>query len=493
MADQQDTPSGDSIDQAIDQAIERGEPTSRRGLLKAGLIAGAAVGVGGWRPAIEAGSAWHPSASRPSAGYPSAAHLRKPGSLPYPNLPTGTDTIPKIKHIVVLMMENHSYDNRLGMLKRPGADGFLIGKDGKPTATNPYANGDIQHAFRMPTTCQLNGHPAQDWVASHVQYAKGRLDGFVKSGSGPVSMGYWQWADQPFYYSLAKLFPIADRYFCSLLGQTDPNRRYLISATSLGMVSDDIGQVNEYPKNGTIFDRLDHAKISWRNYYSTLPTSALYLPLFIKNAGKKVINIKHFFTDAASGKLPGFSLVDPGFTKMSEENPQNVAAGEQFAAKVINAVMSGPGWAHTLLIWTYDEHGGYYDHVPPPRTVAPDNIAPKVPKGQSKYEGFTRLGFRVPFAIVSPWARPKYVSHQVFDHSSICALVEAKWNLPAMTFRDANANVMLDMLDLSKPAFAKPPKLAEPLLTTHPFKAARCDKDGPGTIPPRGSVTPKPK
>jgi len=478
VADQQDIPSGDSID----ESVEHDGATTRRGLLKAGLVAGAAVGVGGWRAGAASGSAWHPS----------AAHPRKPGSLPYPNLPTGTDTIPKIKHIVVLMMENHSYDNRLGMLKRPGADGFRIGKDGKPTATNPYKNGDIQHAFRMPTTCQLSGHPAQDWLASHQQFAQGHLDGFVKSGSGPVSMGYWQWADQPFYYSLAKIFPIADRYFCSLLGQTDPNRRFLISGTSMGMVNDDISMVGQYPKNGTIFDRLDHAKISWKNYYSTLSTTELYFKLFEKNAGKKVVNIRHFFTDAAAGKLPSFSLVDPDFEVMSEENPQNVAAGEQFAAKVINAVMSGPGWAHTLLIWTYDEHGGYYDHVRPPRALAPDNIAPRVPKGQSKYEGFTRLGFRVPFAIVSPWARPNYVSHKVFDHSSVCALVEAKWNLPAMTFRDANANVMLDMLDLSTPAFAKPPKLAEPLLTMHPVKAARCDVAGPGKIPPPGSVTPKP-
>jgi phospholipase C len=112
-----------------------------------------------------------------------------------------------------------------------------------------------------------------------------------------------------------------------------------------------------------------------------------------------------------------------------------------------------------------------------------------VPKGQSKHEGFTRLGFRVPTAIVSPWARPNYVSHQVYDHSSICALIEAKWNLPAMTLRDANANAMLDMLDLNKQSFAVPPTLAKPLLTTHPVAAAKCDTDGPGQIPPPGSVT----
>jgi phospholipase C len=479
VTDQQDKPDNDSTD----ESTEPGASTSRRGLLKAGLIAGAAVGVGGWRSGAR-------SAAPSEPFWP--AYLRRPGSLPYPKLPAGTDTFPKIKHIVVLMMENHSYDNRLGMLRRPGADGFTLGMDGKPTATNPYANGDIQHAFRMPTTCQLSAQPAQDWLDSHLQFASGHLNGFVKSGSGPVSMGYWQWADQPFYYSLARLFPIADRYFCSVLGQTYPNRRYLMSATSMGMVNNVFSELNEYPKNGTIFDRLHKAKISWKNYFSSLPTTAIYLPLAAKYPNN-IVRISHFFQDAANGRLPSFSLVDPDFGVQSEENPQNVAAGEQFAAKVVNAVMSGPGWPNTLLIWTYDEHGGYYDHVPPPKAIAPDNIAPKVPKGESKYEGFTRYGFRVPCAVVSPYARADYVSHQVFDHTSICALVEAKWNLPAMTMRDANANNMLDMLDFSKPTFLKPPKLAAPLLTTHPFKAAKCDKTGPGTIPPPGSVSPPPK
>ena len=125
--------------------------TSRRGLLKAGLAAGAVVGTGAWRFA-------------PSAG------LRQPGSLPYPRLPAGTDTIPQIEHIVVLMMENHSFDNKLGMLRRPGVNGFRLGRDGLPLATNPYANGDIQHAFRMPTTCQ-NGTVTQEW-GSHPQLFK---------------------------------------------------------------------------------------------------------------------------------------------------------------------------------------------------------------------------------------------------------------------------------------------------------------------------------
>jgi phospholipase C len=450
---------------------------SRRRVLQAGLLAGAAVGAGGWR-----------SAAGSPGGRRHDHDLRQPGSLPYPRLPAGTDTIPKIEHIVVLMLENHSYDNRLGMLRRRDADGFRLGRDHLPRATNPYPNGDIQHAFRMPTTCQ-NHAPAQDWLNSHIQFAGGENDGFVTSGSGPVAMGFWEQADQPFYYSLASVFPIADRYFSSVLGQTFPNRRYLISATSIGQINDTLPALTDYPANGTIFDRLDAAGISWRDYFTTLPTVELYPQLFFKNQGTKVVPIAGFFADAAAGTLPGFCLVEPDYTTQSEENPQNIAAGEQFAARVVNAVMTGPLWDRTLLIWTYDEHGGYYDHVPPPPALAPDGIPPDLTAGDSAYNGFAQYGFRVPFAIVSPWARPRYVSHRTFDHTSICALVEAKWNLPAMTFRDANANVMLDMLDLRRPAFLTPPPLAQPLLDTDP-NASACDVSGPGTIPPPGSVSP---
>ena len=448
---------------------------SRRGALKAGLAAAAVAGTGAWREAAaQAARVTHGGAVRP------------PGSLPYPDLAEGTDTIPQIEHIVVVMMENHSYDNRLGMLRRPGADGFRLGPDGKPTATNPYGDGRIQHAFRMPTTCQ-NGTVTQEWGNSHLQYDDGKMDGFVLT-SKAESMGYWQQEDQPFYYSVARTFPIADRYFCSVLGQTFPNRRYLLAATSIGQINDTLPTLTDYPANGTIFDQLDKHAITWKDYYTTLPSVLLFPQLYQKNNGTKVVPVGDFFTDAAAGALPNYCLVEPDFGVQSEENPQNIASGEAFVARVVNAVMSGPGWAKTLLVWTYDEHGGYYDHVPPPAAIAPDSIAPAVTAGQSAYDGFARYGFRVPFALVSPWARPNYVSHRVFDHTSILKLVESKWNLPALTYRDANANAMLDMLELRFPLFLRQPRLAEPLLDTDPAALA-CNVSGPGTIPPPGSVT----
>jgi phospholipase C len=414
---------------------------------------------------------------------------RQPGSRPHPDLPAGRDMIPQIKHIVVLMMENHSYDNHLGMLRRAGADGFTLGSHGKPVETNPYADGRTQHAFRMPTTCQTLGHPSQSWDACHIQRANGRLDGFVISGSGPVAMGYWQRDDLPFYYSLASVFPIADRYFCSLLGPTFPNRRYLMAATSIGMINDTVPSPTAYPKNGTIFDRLHDAGVPWKDYFSVTSIAsqlALFPPLLVKYAGN-LRPVIEFYEDAQAGTLPGLSLVEPNYGIYSEESPQNIALGERFAAKVINAVMSGPAWESTLLIWCYDEHGGYYDHVDPPQAIPPDDIPPDV-NGGNAYSGFSRYGFRVPCAVISPWSRPNYVSHNVFDHTSICALVEAKWNLAAMTRRDANAHNMLDMLDLSQPHFKQPPHLAKPLLEQN-LGALECIITGPGTIPPPGSVS----
>jgi phospholipase C len=437
--------------------------------------------------ATAAGSAIAGAAAGPAA----AATLRQPGSLPYPHLAAGTDTIPQVEHIVVLMMENHSYDNKLGMLGRTGADGFTLGAGGLPTAANPYPGGTkVQHAFRMPTTCQPGGAPSQTWDASHTAYDGGRNDGFV-AASGAVAMGYWERADQPFYYSLAGTFPLADRYFCSVPGQTFPNRRYLMAATSLGMVNDDqVIDLAKYPKNGTIFDWLNKHGISWKDYWSSTPSTLLWPGLFTRDPANslRLEKISHFFTDAAAGKLPGFCIVEPDYGTSSEEDPQNIAAGEQFAASVIDAVMSGPGWSKTLLIWTYDEHGGYYDHVPPPAAIPPDDVAPDPFLGGPRYDGFGRYGFRVPCVVVSPWARRSYVSHRVFDHTSILALVERKWNLPALTLRDANANDLLDLVDFSSPAFLKPPALAKPLLAVDP-SALACNATGPGVIPPPGSVT----
>jgi phospholipase C len=260
----------------------------------------------------------------PPAASPRA---RAVGERPFPDLPKGTDTLPQVDHILVLMMENHTYDNWLGMLGRgpgqqPRGDGFTIGPNGQPTASNPASDGQTQHAFHMPTTCQLTGQPTQEWTQSHIQFDHGRNDGFVKSGSGPVAMGYWTGANLPWSYSLATTFALGDRWFAPLLGQTYPNRRYLLAATSVGMVDDILPETIGPPPNGTIYDLLDAHQISWRNYYSTFPaTSYLYLGDAIRNHDS-VVPIGQFFTDANSDSLPGFAIIDPDWDTSSGEDPR---------------------------------------------------------------------------------------------------------------------------------------------------------------------------
>jgi phospholipase C len=416
-----------------------------------------------------------------------ARHGRhKPGTRPNPHLPEGTDTLPQIQHVIVLMMENHSFDNYLGTLGR--GDGFRL-RNGVPTAVNPDGMGNLVHAFRMPSTCQLNDHPGQDWNASHLSFDHGRNAGFVRA-SGPVAMGYWTGDDIPFYHSLASTFPLADRWFSSCLAQTYPNRRFLLAGTAAGIVSTSIEALTAPPPpNGNIMERLDAHGISWRDYYSDLPG----VGVLIQYAGQHADNlspIAQFFTDAAAGTLPFLSFVDPLFNGGgSEENPDDIQVGETFAASVVNAAMAGPGWPHTVLVWFYDEHGGYYDHVPPPRAIKPDDIKPDIMVPPDMPGGYDRYGFRVPAVVVSPYARPNYVSHRVRDHTAILKFIETKWNLGALTYRDANADDLLDCLDFrNPPAFLQPPTLAAPASTSHP---STCTPGDPGTIPPPGAVQPR--
>jgi len=300
--------------------------------------------------------------------------------------------------------------------------------------------------------------------------------------SGPVAMGYWTGDDIPFYYGLARTFPLADRWFSSCLAQTYPNRRFLLAGTAAGIVSTTVAALAAPPPpNGNIMERLDAHGISWRDYYSDLPGVAVLLRYAEANRDK-VVPVDQYFTDAAAGTLPFLSFVDPLFDAGgSEENPDDIQVGEAFAAQVIDAAMAGPGWPHTVLIWCYDEHGGYYDHVRPPRVVAPDDLPPDIHVPPDQPGGYDRYGFRVPAVVVSPYARRGHVSRRVRDHTAVLKLIETKWNLPALTFRDANADDLLDCLDLhAPPAFLVPPTLPPPGLVARP---SNCTPGEPGPIP----------
>ena len=434
---------------------------SRRGLLK-GMAATSAL----WALPAYAGM------SRHTSGPP----LRKPGSRPFANVPAGTDMLPQIEHIVVVMMENHSFDNYFGMLGR--GDGFTLDRRGQPTAVNDDSSGNPVRAYHAPSTCQSHYDVSQSWTASHTAWDYGRMDGFVR-GSSRDAMAYWTGADLPYYYDLGRTFVLCDRYFASTMAQTYPNRRFLMAATALGQVSDPLpSPTDPAPPNGTIFDRLNAYGISWKNYFVDLATCMLF-PSVPESNPQHLAPTAQFFVDAAAGTLPGFCIVDTEFNQASEENPQDIQTGEEFAARVINAAMTGAAWDKTLLIWTYDEHGGYYDHVRPPRAVPPDGIPPQVT--QTYGDLYSYNGLRVPTVVVSPYARKDYVSHVVHDHTSILKLVETKWNLPALTYRDANASNLLDTLDLrGRPAFLDPPTLADPAAPTGAIACYASDPTVPG-------------
>jgi len=340
------------------------------------------------------------------------------GERPDPSRPEGTDRLPQIGHIVILMMENHSFDNYLGMLGR--GDGFTLDAGGNPTATNLTQAGEPVRAFHLPSTTQHPSVPTQSWVASKEQFDGGRNDGFVTSiehsgqqGDPRVAMGYWKEQDLPFYSSLARAFPLADRWFGSCLGPTIPNRRFLISGTANGLTTDALGDLLDKPP-GTIFDMLNRNGITWANYHtsqelnlfkirrarlrsdlqSMVQFTADIYPFDMLGYWGHVRTIGRFFNHARTGRLPAVSIVDPNYETDSEENPHDIQLGEAFAAKVVNAAMAGPGWGRTVLIWCYDEHGGYYDHVPPPAAVEPDDVRPRT----APRDRFDRLGFRVPGA-----------------------------------------------------------------------------------------------
>ena len=238
------------------------------------------------------------------------AVIRKPGSRPNPTLPEGTDMLPKIEHIVVLQMENHSFDDHFGMLGR--GDGFKLDSSGAPLDANPDPRGGYVRAFHMPSTCQLSSVPGQDWFRSHTSWNNGRNDGFVRASTA-VAMGYWDDTDIPFYYSLAKSFPVCDRFFCSVLAQTYPNRRFLLAGTAAGIVSTSGAALSApAPPNGTIMDRLHAHDIPWKNYYSDLPGTAVITETLAKYP-KNIVKVDQFFADAKAGTLPAVSWVDPNF------------------------------------------------------------------------------------------------------------------------------------------------------------------------------------
>jgi phospholipase C len=416
--------------------------------------------------------------------------VRPPGSRPFPNLPPGTESMPEIQHIVIYMQENRSFDHYFGTLGR--GDGFTLDGSGTPTDSNPDLNGDPVPVFLAPSTCETLEVASQSWNDTHVSVNGGAMDGFIRAAEGGTgSMQYYDDATLPFYWGLAQTFPLCDRWFCSAPCQTFPNRRYLQAATSVGIVATDVDEVLATPvaPNGVIWERLDHHGISWNDYAIDL-ADILVFPTFGLAHQDRIKTFNDFLIDCARGTLPQVSIISPGQATYTEERPADVQNGEAYSSSIINALMHGPGWEHTALFFTYDEHGGYYDHVPPPAAIPPDDIPPRIQVPPDEPGAFDVLGPRVPGFVISPYAKAGYVSSVVHDHTSILKFIETKFNLGAMTYRDANADDLLDCFDFEHPGFLDPPTLPEPGL---PADGSACQPlPPPPTEPDFGQPPPPP-
>ena len=375
------------------------------------------------------------------------------GALPAATLPPGSPVgseIP-IDRIVWVMQENRSFDHYFGMLDHEGVDGLREGM------SNPSPEGPVEPWHETDLCTDDVSH---SWNGARQQWNGGQMDGFVTSNEpgGERAMAHYEASDLPFYHALATTFAMSDRHFCSLPGPTFPNRYFLYCGTAFGKTD------NQVPFLGwtqrTILQEMTARGLTWRIYAEGLAFGYVFRHV---RGSSSVRPLSEYFEDAAAGTLPNLSIVDPAFTETDsnptdEHPPSNVQAGQQHVASVVEALIASPQWPQSALFWTYDEHGGYFDHVSPPPACEPDAIAPELGPGDVP-GAYDVDGFRVPLVAVSPWARPGFVSHRASDATSLLRFLEARFAIPALTARDANALALLDLFDFTAPALLDPPAL----------------------------------
>jgi phospholipase C len=403
-------------------------------------------------------------------------YILPPGQVePFPEkvqAPLDPGLLKNIEHIVVVMMENRSFDHMIGYLskeghqdgtKRSDVDGLHGGEK------NPYKGQQFQ-SFPLTDT-QFIESPCHSFDCVLNQVNAGKMDGFVAdfaehyeaSGTDPARiMGYHTSATLPVYDTLAREFLISDRWFAAHPGPTFCNRFYTLTGR---LNRDSSGRFEFSNPHGsdfvpaatkTIFDHLNDHGVSWRYYEH----GYCFLRMFerytfdnenIVDGGNDSIN---FVNSALNGTLPSVTFIDPDFIDVppgfDDGPPADVAAGQHFLGTVVDALIKGPRWSKTLLIITYDEHGGFFDHVPPPPAVAVSAV--------------DRYGVRVPTFIISPWVDRGKVSNVIFDHTSIAKTIARCFmsaNPPDMGERMATANDLSMVLQptarMDKPSIPVPP------------------------------------
>jgi phospholipase C len=383
-------------------------------------------------------------------------------------------TIP-IDHFIVIMQENRSFDHYFEMLPERGqADADVAPKGFANWATDQSDHAEVG-IFHETAYC--NRDIEHGWNGVHKQYADGEMNGFVVASNGSTSvMGYYDEPDLPYYYALARTFSIGDRYFSSVMGPTFPNRMFAVAGTSFGVVKNDPPPAES--ETQTIFHRLQETGQDFVIYSDQHTFEERMFPELRSEPGEHFASIEHFLEDADSGKLPALAWVQSrlirGANADDEHPPADVQLGEAFVSSIIAAVMHGSDWPSSAIFITYDEHGGFFDHVPPPRACVPDGAEPLLT--QDMLPGrFDRLGMRVPFIVVSPFAKRHHVSHSVLSHTSILRMIEVRFDLPAVSARTANDEPPFDLFDFSKAEFAVPPALPEPTIDSAELERCRSD------------------
>ena len=335
-----------------------------------------------------------------------------------------------IDTVVVLMMENRSFDHYFGALSLEEGrrvNGLRAGH------ANLAMSGEEIRIYHESPGCYAD--PPHNWNASRVQFNDGKNDGFVRAfeardpGEAARAMGYFTREDLPVLYALADRSALCERWHCSVLGGTWPNRFYLIAGQSNGVRTNDFTGDYAIP---TIFDRLRFAGLDFGMYYGNISLTWM-VPTDYTGHYRE---LSQFYDSAAEGTLPPFSLVEPIYGRNDDHPPAHPLAGQLMIASVYEALARSPQWSRCLFVVTYDEHGGFYDHVAPPKVE--DDFAE---------QGFAQLGFRVPSVVMGPYVKQGLVSDTLYDHTSVLAFVERLYGLEPLTSRDAAANDLSDLLD----------------------------------------------
>ena len=336
-----------------------------------------------------------------------------------------------ITHIVVLMMENHSFDRLLGWTKEQWPN--IEGVDPNHPATNP----DFPATTKTVAQAQITsrniandpGHDLDNVLRQISRKNKGFVSDFAQKypqagpGEHKEIMGWYPYGILPALHFLAYNFLVCDHWFASLPGPTWPNQFFAHSGTSLGHVDMPEGVFNPgihlYDQR-TLYDELDDAHVDWRIYYGDFPQSLLMTHQLDKlNHYRK---FDQWATDVQAGDLPPYVFIEPAYFGTEENDqhpPQDIMRGDLLVATVFNALHANQAvFERTLLVVLYDEHGGFFDHVPPPATIPPDNLT-------ATY-AFNRLGVRVPALLVSPWIDRGFIS-TVFDHTSLLRMAAQLW------------------------------------------------------------------